>query len=622
MSVALAESPILSFLNNAGLLNAGGSLLTQVGGVNYPTYQDSAGATPLPNPIPLNSRGEISNSSGISCQLFLQTGIQYAFTLFDSLGNQLWTASDVMAIAPIAVGNMTDEKGSGGQVGFVNGVDFTAGTTTSLTLSQNYGSASNLWVAFDGVEQGGDTYTLSGNTLTFNAVIPVGTNKVYVKGGTALTVGTPGTNTVGIANFSFPVFGPTSARPVPQSIGQMYYDTTLGQSVVATAVSPAKWQNVVGNYDHVNVLQFGADPTGVADCTAALTAAIASCPTNQVNIYFPAGTYYFATQQTITMTSTQTNPAGLAIRGAGSGITLFKFAAASSGFTILYGSAWTGVRVEGISFLSPTAGGNAGLTLEQNATFATGQGQYSLSTMRDLEFRGSDGFNETNYWGNCCSVLGASNINWYDCTFYGPTGTPFGAGISLGYAPNDHTIIPVVYNLDGCSFTHLQSGLVYGGNCQGVTVSKCNFTGNFVGIIVPNTAVAPDQLTVNSSQFANINDSVLFQVFCQAVSFVNCFFLVLNNSVGINAAQMANLSIVGNIFSTANGSPVNQQGVQIGTYEQGAGVITGNQFNGLTIAIALLAASQFVNVQSNCYSGNGTNVNNAGTNNTIGGGSQ
>ena len=91
--VALAPPPILQFFDNNGKPNAGGSVLTQVGGVNYATYQDSAGATPLPNPIPLNSRGEVSNASGTSCQLFLASGVAYTFTLYDANGNQLNQAS-------------------------------------------------------------------------------------------------------------------------------------------------------------------------------------------------------------------------------------------------------------------------------------------------------------------------------------------------------------------------------------------------------------------------------------------------------------------------------------------------------------------------------------------------
>lgn len=93
--VTSSPPPILFFLNNQGQPNVGGSVLTQVGGTNATTYQDSAGNTPLPNPIPLNSRGEISNSSGTSCQLFLASGSTYTFTVFDANGNQLYQAASV-----------------------------------------------------------------------------------------------------------------------------------------------------------------------------------------------------------------------------------------------------------------------------------------------------------------------------------------------------------------------------------------------------------------------------------------------------------------------------------------------------------------------------------------------
>lgn len=84
--------------------------------------------------------------------------------------------------ARLTPGGWFDEKGSGGTPGFAAGVDFTAGTTTSLTLSTNYGSQANLIVTFDGTWQGADQFSLSGKTLTFTAAIPVGTTKVFVKG--------------------------------------------------------------------------------------------------------------------------------------------------------------------------------------------------------------------------------------------------------------------------------------------------------------------------------------------------------------------------------------------------------------------------------------------------------
>jgi len=60
--------------------------------------------------------------------------------------------------------------------------DFTPGTTSSLTLATSIANAAHLWVFFDGTYQGDDQYTLTGSTLSFADPIPVGVNKVYVKG--------------------------------------------------------------------------------------------------------------------------------------------------------------------------------------------------------------------------------------------------------------------------------------------------------------------------------------------------------------------------------------------------------------------------------------------------------
>jgi hypothetical protein len=83
--------PVLQFFDNSGKPAVNGSVLTQVGGVNTPTYADSAGITPLPNPIPLNSRGEVSDSSGTTRQIFLTPNTAYQFALFDANGNQIWS---------------------------------------------------------------------------------------------------------------------------------------------------------------------------------------------------------------------------------------------------------------------------------------------------------------------------------------------------------------------------------------------------------------------------------------------------------------------------------------------------------------------------------------------------
>jgi hypothetical protein len=94
----ICPQPILTFWLSNGQPAVGGSVLTQVGGVNAATYQDIGLTTPLPNPIPLNSRGEISNAAGASCQLFLTPNTVYIFTMYDALGNQFDQATYVNGV--------------------------------------------------------------------------------------------------------------------------------------------------------------------------------------------------------------------------------------------------------------------------------------------------------------------------------------------------------------------------------------------------------------------------------------------------------------------------------------------------------------------------------------------
>lgn len=103
-------------------------------------------------------------------------------------------ATGITTSSASAIGSLTDEKGSGGQPGFVAGVDFTDGTSTTLALSGVYANAAALWVAFDAGEQGSNTYTYNAVTkvLTFNAAIPLGTVNVFVKGATASTISASG----------------------------------------------------------------------------------------------------------------------------------------------------------------------------------------------------------------------------------------------------------------------------------------------------------------------------------------------------------------------------------------------------------------------------------------------
>lgn len=192
--VSISPTPMQRFVDSNGNSLVGGLLFTYQAGTTtpFPTYTDETGDTQNTNPIVLNQRGEAS--------IWLVPAQAYKFVLSPANDTNpptapIWTEDGIMANAPVAVGNMLNEAP------FVAGAGFTPGTTTQLTLVNNYGTAANLWVDFDGIEQHG--FSLSGNTLTFSSPIPVGIQVVYVKGGTSLTVGTPAADSVGDAQLSW-----------------------------------------------------------------------------------------------------------------------------------------------------------------------------------------------------------------------------------------------------------------------------------------------------------------------------------------------------------------------------------------------------------------------------------
>ena len=81
---------------------------------------------------------------------------------------------------------------------FVDGVDYTSGTTTALTLSADPVNENNIVVYFDGLSQHHTDYTVVGTTLTFSSAIPTDTADVEVIIG-SIALNTPATDSVSTA---------------------------------------------------------------------------------------------------------------------------------------------------------------------------------------------------------------------------------------------------------------------------------------------------------------------------------------------------------------------------------------------------------------------------------------
>lgn len=96
-----AISLIIQYLNNLGLMAAGGQVNTYVGGsVGTPatTYTDSTGLVANPNPMTLNSAGRPASSSGAPVAFWVPGGTVVQLQVFDSSGNLLVFLDNVPAI--------------------------------------------------------------------------------------------------------------------------------------------------------------------------------------------------------------------------------------------------------------------------------------------------------------------------------------------------------------------------------------------------------------------------------------------------------------------------------------------------------------------------------------------
>ena len=228
---------------------------------------------------------------------------------FDDQGNQTM----IPLPASVGAGNLIDELGSDGKPGFKAGVDYTAGVSTSITLANDYGSKANLtYVSFDSSLQGADSYSLSGKVLTFldaagnPTPIPAGFSKVFVKGGTTVSLLTPPDGSV---------------------------------SDVKIAPSSRLYDRIANIFD---VMDYGATGVG-GDDTAAFIAGVAAVSARGGGVlYVPPGVYGIAV--------TGVNvPSNVTILGAGRGATVLKpLGNLTAGTLSIAGK--TNVHFEGITF--------------------------------------------------------------------------------------------------------------------------------------------------------------------------------------------------------------------------------------------------------------------------------
>ncbi|AST86223.1 hypothetical protein CIG66_06995 [Ralstonia pseudosolanacearum] len=302
MTAALLPNAKAQFIDSTGKPLVGGKVYFYIPNTSTlkDTYQDSAQTILNTNPVVLDANG----------QAIIWGVGTYRQVVYDQYNNLIWDQI-TEDISNGGLGNFVDNV-------FVSGADFTPGVTAQLTLAANYGSADNIWVFFDGVWQGLDQIqSLVGKVLTFASPIPIGVNKVYVKGGTTTTIGTPSNGTV------------TDASVAP---GAAIQGTKLTYTLPGAAGAVAR--TITSRLsDWVSLKDFGAKGDGVTDDTNAIQAALNWAASGGKLLRVPAGLYIMTAGVSVTLNNgTPINSGGLRLTmiGDGPGSTCFQYAGGAS----------------------------------------------------------------------------------------------------------------------------------------------------------------------------------------------------------------------------------------------------------------------------------------------------
>ena len=359
----------------------------------------------------------------------------------------------------------------------------------------------------------------------------------------------------------------------------------------------------------LNVLWFGADPTGAADSQPAFAAALAVSG----NVYAPAGKYEMNSALAYTL------PNGIAachLYGEGPDATILYWPG-GQGLTVNMPSASNTVHIRDLTFTAGVAGGGSrGLLLNYTGTSYVITS--ALSDVANCTFRGDDGYIQANYWNEAIRVVAVNNIDFTNLSISGPApgGSGYstvGAGVYL-LGSTTHAFYGVVYNFLGCLFNYLGNGVIYGDYIQGVTLNQCNFTGGGNGVTsLAGEAGLLDQMSMTGCQVNVASGGVNLVTETSAVTLTSNLFIIPPGGYAISMNSNA-FSIVGNAFTGEDSASSIGVSITYGT----AGTIDGNSFSNLSAPIALQTPTTGnvvgpSNVYANCLGA----ISNLGSNNAL-----
>lgn len=367
----------------------------------------------------------------------------------------------------------------------------------------------------------------------------------------------------------------------------------------------------------INILHYGADPMGVSDSLAALTAALAAGN----NIYFPAGRYRFSSFVSHTMPNVASGLsdtdaiAAVSIWGDGPDVTTLYFPT-GDGFRFAFSSQQHAIHWHDFSITTGDTNSGTALTITNGYDyFGTHCAQ---STIKNVTFRGDDGYALTKYWSEGFDISDCTNFAFDACNFKGAS-TPAGTGGRVqasngsSYATN--------FQFNKCTFEFLALGFRYGLRTQNVNFVNCFFAQNSTDCHVPSSGGHLQGLAFIGCVFycAAAGDRIYTETGVPDFIFTGNSMSVHEGYRGIAMDASENFTITGNTFFPNLTANMATAAIDInGSVAGMIGLIDDNTFRSTTIGARLLGTSLGVTFGGGNVATVGmTLVTDIGTGNTI-----
>lgn len=355
--------------------------------------------------------------------------------------------------------------------------------------------------------------------------------------------------------------------------------------------------------DVLCVKDFGAVGDGVADDTAAMTAAIVAALAQRRALYLPGGVYKITSVITVTMPNPAVGPmatnyfAQLTMYGDGFADTEVR--CSSNGFLNIIGSSQQH-SIDFQNFAVTAAAPNNGTAITMNCTAYPFFGEWTAKSRINLHFRGSDGLNNVFYWTVAVEAVDWSNIDFSGSMFDGAS-TPAGTGVVTRATAHSMPFV-CVFDFIGCHFRFLGIGYNYGTGSQTANLDACFFAMCQTQVYAPPGGANHQGLSITNCESFELGTGDGVYLACEVPNFVfiGNRWAVSAGARGVALDVAGQFTICNNQFFPDTTPNTATSAIDIdGTVTGSHGVIDGNNFASTTYGVRLKSGAANVLVGSN-----------------------